>query len=113
MSEKKKYVKVSELEVGRVYGGFRNWNIYLGRTTTGGFMWLYIGGPKDYITNPLQEVIFSINHSYELCTDGALHVTKQNKRIEPSKGKIWETKFNIYSLPLNYQQLLISKGLKL
>lgn len=113
MSEEKRYVKVSELEVGRVYGGFRNWNIYLGRTTTGGFMWLYIGGPRDYVVNPLQEAIYSLTTGSNLREGGALHITKQNKRIEPSKGKIWETKLDIGSLPSKYQKLLIHKGLKL
>lgn len=112
MNKQNNFVKVKDLEIGKVYGGWRNWHLYLGRTVTGGFMWLYIGGPESYVGNPLKEVMYSIKYSDRLCDGGALQVTKQNKRIEPTKGKLWETRFNIYSLPNEYKQVLINKGLK-
>lgn len=104
---RKKFVRVSELEVGRMYGGWRNWHVYLGRTENKGFMWMYIGNTTSYIKDPVGTFC-----KFLQLWPKDLQITKQNKKIELSKGDLEKTHLSLSMLPSNILHYLQSKGLK-
>jgi len=100
-----KYIKVKDLEVGRLYGDWGNWHIYLGRTKTKGFIWVYIGNVKTLRNDSYKEIWFSLNQ-------GWLQITKQNKKIQLTDG-FEDFKLNINDFPDKLKYILGYRGLNI
>lgn len=72
------YISAKNLEVGRIYGDWRNWHIYLGRNSEKEFCWLYCGLPETLKKDGIAYLDDYL--SYFGCSD--LQTTKNNKKIK-------------------------------
>lgn len=89
--EDRGFVSSKNLVVGRMYGGWRNWHIYLGRNKDKEFCWFYYGS-ADSAGATEERVSQRI-----LCWPGDIQVTKANKKIGETlvekylQKSFWET----------------------
>ena len=78
------YVSAKNLVVGKLYGGYRNWHIFLGRNDKKEFCWLYCGNIealRQGIHELDQAISFSARHS-----SSDFQTTKSNKKTKVTEG---------------------------
>ncbi len=79
-SKDKGYVSAKDLEIGRMYGDWGNWHVYLGRNSKKEFCWLYCGNPWALSEKGVCYLDLYLRFSID-----DLQTTKNNKKIKLSQ----------------------------
>lgn len=94
------YVTEKDLVVGRMYGDYRNWHIYLGKNGKGKFCWMYVGDPERLRDEPRYIEKYTV---WEY--DNDIQATKQIKKIKPTEG-FENFCADLSKLPLKTKQMI-------